>query len=521
MKCIIYTRVSSDEQVQGTSLDSQEEACRKYSASKGLEVLEVFREEGVSAKSTERPMFLRAIEYCRKNKNRIVAFVVAKVDRFARNTEDHFMVRKVLLDYGVTLHSVSEPIGNNPTEKLLETVLAGAADFDNAIRKQRCSDGMRAKINQGLYPWKPPIGYKCHHFKKQGLKKNAPDSPDVVIFPIIQKGLQEMALGMHSKIELTRRLDELGLAKARGKKTVPQSVDKMLEWQRLRFYAGWIYNPWEKLYVKGLHIPMITDEEAKRIKDILDGKARPTSRNRNNPEFPLRRTVLCSKCKNPLTGSTPRGNGGKYSYYHCHNRRCGMFGKSMRKADVENAFIAYLNKITPKLEWLSLFKGTVIDLWKEKAKLFELDVGVAEKRLKALEAKRKRIFEMREDGSYNQDEFIERKEEVENEIVVAKIALDEARIEQFDIETAVSYATAFISDLGRQWFDLSPKLRPRFQKLVFPEGVWYDKENGIGTTKLGLIYTLIEERHPLKPTLVDHTGFEPVTSSLPARRSTK
>ena len=158
MKGIIYVRVSSDEQVRGTSLEHQEDLCRAYCQNKGIEALEVFREEGASAKTAERAEFLRAIEYCRKNKGQVDAFVVYKVDRFARNTEDHFYVRKMLIDYGVTLHSVTEPIGNNPAEKFIETVLAGSAEFDNAIRTQRCIDGMSARINQGIFPFKPPIG---------------------------------------------------------------------------------------------------------------------------------------------------------------------------------------------------------------------------------------------------------------------------------------------------------------------------------------------------------------------------
>lgn len=50
MKGIIYTRVSSDEQVDGTSLASQDEFCRKYCEQKGIEVVAAFREEGQSAK---------------------------------------------------------------------------------------------------------------------------------------------------------------------------------------------------------------------------------------------------------------------------------------------------------------------------------------------------------------------------------------------------------------------------------------------------------------------------------------
>ena len=126
---------------------------------------------GHRPKTAQRAEFLRAIEFCRKNKGKIDAFVVYKVDRFARNTEDHFYVRKMLIDYGVTLHSVTEPIGNNPAEKFIETVLAGSAEFDNAVRAQRCIDGMSARFNQGIYPYKPPIGYACQYARKKGLKK--------------------------------------------------------------------------------------------------------------------------------------------------------------------------------------------------------------------------------------------------------------------------------------------------------------------------------------------------------------
>ena len=144
--------------------------------------------------------------------------MVYKVDRFARNTEDHFYVRKMLIDYGVTLHSVTEPIGNNPAEKFIETVLAGSAEFDNAIRTQRCVDGMIARINQGIYPFRPPIGYDCQHARRRGEKKNEPDKPDEKIFPIIQKGLKEFSKGIYSQVEMINLLDKLGLSKIQRQK---------------------------------------------------------------------------------------------------------------------------------------------------------------------------------------------------------------------------------------------------------------------------------------------------------------
>ena len=55
-RAVIYCRVSSQQQVtQGSGLDSQETRCRSYAASKKYEVVEVFKEEGVSGARLDRP----------------------------------------------------------------------------------------------------------------------------------------------------------------------------------------------------------------------------------------------------------------------------------------------------------------------------------------------------------------------------------------------------------------------------------------------------------------------------------
>jgi len=507
MKGIIYIRVSSDEQVEGTSLEHQEESCRRYCQQKGIEIVELFREEGESAKDlslNNRKAFLRALEFCRKQKGNVQAFIVLRVDRFARNTEDHFAVRKLLLDYGTTLHSVTEPIGNKPAEKFIETVLAGAAEYENAIRKQRCTDGMSKKIDQGLWPWRSPAGYTSALTKQRGEKKTVPDAPDEKVFSIIQRGLKEYAKGNCSQAELMKLLDEWGLKAARGKKTLPQFVDRILG-VHLKFYAGILHNPFTREEKQGLHTPMITKEDMHQIQAIRAGKAGRlgVKKDRFNPAFPLRKTVVCASCSRPYTGGFSRGRNDTYPYYHCHNRTCVMYGKGIPKEKLEQEFLKHLEALTPRQNFLALLKETVIDVWKEKGQLFEEHAQQYEKQLAELEAKRKRVFEMREDGSYSPDEFRERKGEVESEIAAVKISLSESRIEQFDIEGVLTYATNFISNLGRQWFDLAPTLRPRFQKLLFPEGLPYDRAHGFRTAKLGLVFEINQACLGEKSQLVD------------------
>src|SRR3989344_2789336 len=91
---LIYVRVSTEEQTQGYSLQSQEKQCKEYVSRSQWKTIEVFRDEGFSAKTTDRPALKRMQEYCMKNIGRVGYVVVWRVDRFSRNTLDHLMLRK-------------------------------------------------------------------------------------------------------------------------------------------------------------------------------------------------------------------------------------------------------------------------------------------------------------------------------------------------------------------------------------------------------------------------------------------
>ena len=54
-RAIAYVRVSTNKQVDGASLDNQEERCHEWALRNGVLIKRTFREEGVSAKTTDRP----------------------------------------------------------------------------------------------------------------------------------------------------------------------------------------------------------------------------------------------------------------------------------------------------------------------------------------------------------------------------------------------------------------------------------------------------------------------------------
>lgn len=123
--------------------------------------------------------------------------------------------------------------------------------------------------------------------------------------------------------------------------------------------------------------------------------------------------------------------------------------------------------------------------------------------------------------AYSKSEFLDRKQEIDNEIAATRISLSESRIEQFDLEGALSYTRQYIHNLSKNWLEISPELKSRFQKLIYPEGISYDREKKFGTAKLGYIFELKETFQSGKSLMVDPTGLEPVTPALQRRCSTK
>ena len=65
---VIYCRVSTKEQVQNLSLDTQRRRCVEYCAQNGWAVRRVFVEEGESAKTANRPQLREMVKFCGENR---------------------------------------------------------------------------------------------------------------------------------------------------------------------------------------------------------------------------------------------------------------------------------------------------------------------------------------------------------------------------------------------------------------------------------------------------------------------
>ncbi len=505
MKGIIYCRVSSHEQVQGTSLENQRSACEAYAHNKNIKIEEVFVERGESATAANRTEFIKALDYCRDHKD-TVAFIVWKVDRFARNITDHFGVRAKLISYGITLHSVTESITDDPQGQLMETMLAGFAQFENEIRKQRCTAGMQGSLRKGLYLWNPKFGY--YRYNKVVRRISEPDLIDEATAPLLKRGFELYAEGNTSISELEKLGKEWGIRSRTGIRLSKQRWSELLG---DKYYAGMINDPWSDQEYPGQHEPLISLETFEKNQSVrLHFGKHKELRIQKHPDFPLRRFVKCSICKCDLTGSKSKGRKNYYAYYHCKNKECSEYGKGIKKEVLESAFVTYLKKLIPKEEYLKLFEATVLKVWKEKRFDVALEQNKHIEQLKALETRKARVNEMRAEGDISKEDYKRMKAEIDNRIAVLTLSSNEAQIEKFDLEAKIKSSLNYINDLSSLWQDLNIEQKIRLQKLVLPEGIEYNKMSGLfGTALLSYIFWLFANFPDKESALVAGSGIEP------------
>ncbi|MEX2007310.1 MAG: recombinase family protein, partial [Candidatus Levyibacteriota bacterium] len=467
-KAIVYLRVSTEEQVDNFSLGSQEEICRKEAEKRGYEIVEVFREEGRSAKNIKgRPVLIGMLEYSRKNKNKIQALFVYRLDRISRQTSDYLAIRKKLAENGVTIISSTEPTGDSPTEKLVETMLAGFAQLDNDIRSERARNGLRARFLSGLISGKPPLGYKF----QAGYAVKDSETWDKV-----KAAWDLMATGTKSTRDIAVVMNDWGLLETHGDKKYKLRAQSTWRIFRLKFYAGYLVSKKYPEEVRGQHVPMITEELYYKVQAIIDGRnpnkialARRTSENIN---FPLRRIIKCGKCGTGLTGSWSTGKaGGRYAYYFCGGK-CNY--KCIGVKTLEDALIALLKEITPKKEALNLFIENLYKMFHERTSRLTKVRNEADDEIARLKELRQTLVKKNLEGVYSDEIFKEQSDMIKDKIMQAEIIKDDTTLNSYNIDAVTSFAKTMLADLGETYRRSSISQLKVLLGLTFRSGIAWD-----------------------------------------------
>jgi DNA invertase Pin-like site-specific DNA recombinase len=154
-----YIRVSTDMQAtEGVSLEAQREKIRAYCTALDLTLVDILEDQGLSAKSLERPALKSALGLLRSGQADIL--LVTKLDRLTRSVKDlGQLVDSYFLPGRYSLLSISDSIDTRTASgRLVLNVLASVAQWEREAISERTSEALRHLIAQGVYVGTPPFG---------------------------------------------------------------------------------------------------------------------------------------------------------------------------------------------------------------------------------------------------------------------------------------------------------------------------------------------------------------------------
>lgn len=489
MNALIVTRFSDAKQLGNTSTELQLQMCESYCAREGLKVIGTKSYEAVSASASNVARIAQLLEFCKDYQGKASVLVVFKLDRFARDVGQHYYLKKELLKMGISLRSASEPLDDSPTGQLMETVLAGVAQFDNSVRRERILGAMDQLLSDGVWPYRAPIGYQ--NVQTANGKAGIAQIDDCCSKDIVEI-FQLYASGNFTATELADHMNDKGVVNFAGNKIRfhDMSIRNVLF---NKFYIGILDAKKQGKTYEGRHQPLIGQALWQRVQERLCPNKSVTHQAVNG-NFPLRDRLICGVCHKTMTAAACQGrNKTLYPLYYCRNKECTVDKKSVPRADFEKEFYEYLSEIRPTEQKIHRFIERLTLKYQARQSEFETRSSTLRKRLDVLEKEKSKILGLAKRGVLDDEDIKSELGKVKDEIAQAQLGLSESFGEEFKLEYLIDYATSFLRNMHLFWNQADPMGKVRLQRLMFPNGITYSYP-GFVETQLSPIFGLFEDQ---------------------------
>lgn len=462
MKAVLYPRVSSLKQVDNTSLESQEKACREYCAAKGYSIEQVFLERGESAKTADRKELQAALAYIAARGD-IDAFVVYRLDRFTRQGADYYELLGRLADAGCKLVSATEQLDHaTPAGRFMGGMLALQAQFDNEVRAERSKNGMIELVKCGCWVWAAPTGYQAARLRGRPTLVHDP-----VVAPLIRRAFDLFAAGGTNQDALRKAAYKWGLTGKNGKMLSRQGIRQLLENPvyaariRTKLVSGERDGAWEPIVPAGLF------DRVQRILDSSDrtGVKKITIR----AEFPLKGFLWCA-CGRKVTAYYVNGRGGKkYAYYECPSCR----GR-ISLEDMTTEFEAVLGwSQLHDLQLDTLEKSVRDELAGSARRANEIEAAQRKNSAK-LATEKAKLLDLLLRGTIDEETYADRMKTVRDSMAEMDEATVQADHEFMDLDAAIRMARVICSNPREFWVKSSYDNKVTLIRHWFPDGLLFD-----------------------------------------------
>ena len=337
MKYFAYCRRSEDDEGrQVLSIPAQrDEVERLLLKHDGMELIQVF-EESRTAKAPGRPVFNEMMS--RIERGEAEGIIAWHPDRLARNSIDggqliYQLDRGVLKDLKFSTYTFE----NSSQGKFMLQIMFGYSKYYVDSLSENVKRGNRRKLEQGILPNRPPIGYK-----------NDPESrtiiPDPMAFATVRR-IWELVLGGLSVRQVRDMADyQWGFRTPKRKRTggTALTIGALYGLLSHEFYTGQI--PWRGKLYPGKHVPMVTLDEFDRVRRTIGRQGRPAPQKHN---FAYTGLMRCGTCGCAITAERQVNRYGyEYEYYHCTKKRRDISCPEpyVEKNELERQILGFLGR---------------------------------------------------------------------------------------------------------------------------------------------------------------------------------
>ena len=427
-KYFIYARKSTeseDRQIQ--SIEDQINRLCKLAKELNLEVIEIFSESKSAKEPGIRSAFYKMIE--RIESGEAAGVLCWKLDRLARNPLDGAKIQWLLQTGTLDMVRTIEREYNKDSSGLLFSVESGMANQYILDLSKNVKRGLQSKLDKGIFPNRPPIGYLNTKIAEKGSNYIIKDQER---FDVIRKLWDYMLTGAYTPPKILDIANNTwGL---RSRKTKRSGGVKLCRAGIYRiftnlFYTGKIITNGKEY--DGIHEPMITLNEYDKVQVLLGKEGRPRPKNHY---FPFTGLIICTECGAMITAETKRKHNKKsndikdYTYYHCTRRKkdidCSQ-RKSISAINLEDSLKDEVSRFTICSEFKELTLEMLIELNKKE---IQTRTNIQEMQTQSLLDNQKqldKLLELRLKEQVSEEQYNLKRETLTKEITQLKKLLKE------------------------------------------------------------------------------------------------
>jgi site-specific DNA recombinase len=471
MRCVIYLRVSTREQAEkgegdeGFSIPAQREACSRHIRDAGWQLTDEYVDRGESARSADRPALQAMLARIAEDRD-VDAVVVHKIDRLARNMEDHVAIRALLRRRGVALVSVTENVEETASGRLVEGIHALMAEFYSANLANEIKKGLNQKVKQGGFPHGAPLGY-VNLREIVGGRQVARIVPDPERAPLIAGAFERYVTGDWTLQRLAGELAHQGLTNRgqRGKPAAP------ITWQGLaKILANPVYIgvvEWNGVQYPGTHEPLVTPEVFRRVQELLGARAARGTRERKHPHY-LKGLLNCGVCGRRLSIQHSKG---RYTYFFCLGQKNDPQGTCRERYIAADDLEAQVEDLYQRIElpasWAERLHEDMAAEIVERQRADAAQRELLTRRLAKAEGKRRKLLDAYYAGALDVTTLKAEQARIGADIQAAKDRLGDLDANLGEWQEILELAATFATQCGDAYRKASDRTRKQFNAAVF------------------------------------------------------